>query len=115
MSVFRTIAAILVGYVLFASASMMLVGPVMAQQGPMIVVLALIALAVIGLVVGFVAAMIAGSKRLLAGYIVAGLVCLATLANLVMQLGAEPVWYKVATLFVTAPLIVLVCRRQPSV
>lgn len=114
MKILRAIVAIVVGYVLFAVASMLLVGPVMTRQGLFMVVVALVALALIGLVVGLVAKAIAGGHRRLVGYILAGLVALATVANLVMGLGAEPVWYKIGTLVLTAPAILLVGFRRKS-
>ncbi|MCZ6727612.1 MAG: hypothetical protein O7A98_09710, partial [Acidobacteria bacterium] len=76
--------------------------------------LGLIGLALIGLVSGFMAATISRENGRLAGYILAGLVGLATAANLAMGLGAEPVWYKVGTLVLTAPLILLVCLWRSS-
>ena len=111
MNALRTIAAVLIGYVVFAMASMMLVGQVMDREGPVIVVVGLVALAMIGLAAGYVASSIAGGKGRLTGCILAGLVAVATLANLVMQLGAEPTWYKVGTLILTAPMILLVGLR----
>lgn len=112
MKVLRIVAAVVVGYLAFALTSMALVWPVTAGEGPMIVVLGLIGLALIGLLAGFVAAAISGEDRRLAGYVLAGLVALATVANLVTGLGAEPVWYKVGTLVLTVPLIVIVCLRR---
>ena len=111
MSIFRAIAGIIVGYLVFAAASMMLVGLVIARQGPFVVVIALVTLALVGLAAGWVAAAIAGESRRLASYILAGLVALATLANLVMGFGAEPVWYKIGTLVLTAPAILLIGLR----
>jgi len=113
MKILRLIAAIVVGYVLFAASSMLLVGPVMTQTGVVMIVVALLALALIGLVVGLVASAIAGENHRIAGYILAGLVALATLANLFMGLGAEPLWYKLGTLVLTVPGILLVCLRSP--
>lgn len=112
MKVLRVVLASVVGYVVFAVGSMLLVAPVMAQEGSMIVAVGLIGLALIGLVSGFTAATISGGGGRLAGYILAGLVGLATVANLALGLGAEPVWYKVGTLALTAPLILLVCLRR---
>ena len=72
-------------------------------------------LAVIGLAAGWIATTIAGAHRRLVSYLLAGLVALATLANLVLGFGAEPVWYKVGTLVLTAPAILLVgLRRTPE-
>ncbi len=45
-------------------------------------------------------------------YVLAGLVALATVANLAMQLGAEPTWYKVGTLVLTAPAILCLGLRR---
>lgn len=62
MKILRAIVAVVAGYVLFAGASMLLerFGPVMTQQGPLMVVVVLLALALIGLVVGSNARIIAG-------------------------------------------------------
>lgn len=110
MKTLRTIIAIIVGYLLFAVTSMLLVSPVMSRQGPITVVLAFMCLALIGGASGWVAAMISGGTARLASSILAGIVAVATLANLLMKLGAEPVWYKVATLVLTVPAILLAGR-----
>lgn len=114
MKILRAILAVVIGYVLFAASSMLLVGPVMTRQGPLMVVVALVALAAIGVVVGLVARAVAGESRQLAGCILAGLVALATLANLFMGLGAEPLWYKLGTLVLTVPAILFVGIRSSS-
>lgn len=113
MNALRTTSAVVVGYLLFAVASMLLVGQVMSRQGPTIMVLGLAALAIIGVVAGVVASAIAPENRRLASYTLAGLVAVATIANLAMQLGAEPIWYKVGTLVLTVPAIVLMGLRRP--
>lgn len=113
MEIVRIIGAIVTGYLVFALASMLLVGLVMAQQGPLIAALALVGLPLIGLAAGFTARAIAGEKRRLAAYILAGLVLLATLVNLILAAGAERIWYKVGTLLLTVPLILVVGIRQP--
>lgn len=82
MTILRAIAAIIVGYLVFAASSMLLVGLVIARQGPLVVVIALVAI--------------------------------ATIANLVMGFGAEPVWYKVGTLVLTALAVLLVGLRWIS-
>jgi len=112
----RAIVAVVVGYMLFAAANMLLIrfGPVMTQQGPLMVVVVLAALALIGLVVGSNARIIAGEQRQLVGYLLAGLVALATLANLFMGLSAEPPWYKLGTLVLTVPAILLIGVRGSS-
>jgi hypothetical protein len=84
----------------------------MVQEGPIMVVLALTALGVIGLVGGVLAAAISGTHSRLACFILAGVVLLATLANLLLRLGSEPDWYKVGTLLLTGPAIVLVGLRR---
>ena len=114
INVIRAIAAILIGYVVFAFSSMVLVGPVMNGSGPLIIVGALVGLASIGLAVGFVTTLVAGIKARLATSVVFGLVVLATVANLLMGLGAEPNWYKVATLVVCAPIILLIGRFRKT-
>jgi len=111
MSVLRTIAAILVGYFLFALGSMLTISLWVGKEGGAFAALAFVALAVIGLVAGLAASLISGKTKRLAGAIHAGLIALATLVNLLMQFGAEPSWYKVATLLVTVPSILLVTFR----
>ena len=116
MKILRAIVAVVVGYALFAGASMLLVrfGPVMTQQGPLMVVVVLVALALIGLVVGLNARIIAGEQRQLVGYLLAGLVALATMVNLFIGLSAEPAWYKLGILALTAPTILLMGVRGSS-
>jgi hypothetical protein len=111
MKALRTLAAVIVGYLGYAGGSMLLVGPVMAQPGTLGKVLGLAGLLFVGLVAGLLAAKIAGGGRRVAGFVLAGLVLLATLANLFMELGAEPRWYKLGTLVLVAPAILVVCLR----
>ncbi len=112
MSALRTIVGIVVGYLSYAAASMLLVGTVMAGAGAVRTLVTLVGLLLIGLGSGLVTTAIAGAHGRLASAIVGGLVALATLANLAMQLGAEPSWYKLGTLLLTVPAIVLASRRQ---
>ena len=114
MKIFRAFAGVVVGYLVYAVASMLLVGVVMGQKGPVIVGLGCIALAVIGGVAGFLAKMIAGRMTRPVGFILAALVAAATIANLALHLGAEPTWYKVGTLLLTVPAILLASLRSPG-
>jgi len=114
MSILRIILAIIAGYFLFAACSMLLVGLVMGKSGLFVVILGLTGLALVGLIAGWVARAIAGKMARIAGYVLAGLILVATLANLLMQLGAEPVWYKIGTLVLTAPAVVCVSLRQKT-
>jgi len=112
MNLIRAFGAVVVGYLIYAVSSMLLVGLVMAQKGPIMVGLACVALAAIGWVAGFVAVKVAGSMRRPAAFILAGLISAATIANLVLQLGAEPTWYKIATLLLTVPAILIASLRS---
>lgn len=113
MNVVRAIGAVLTGYVLYALASMVVASLLVRREGLVFAALALVALAAIGWMAGLGASAVAGDGRRVAGYVVAGLVALATLGNLVMQVGAEPVWYKVATLLLTVPGILWVTVHPP--
>ncbi len=113
MTVLRLVGAAILGYLLFAVGSMQLVGLVM-RGGAAAAIGALVGLAVIGAVVGYLTARIAGPKAAVAAAVAATLIGLATLANLVFGLGAEPVWYKLATLLVTIPIVLWVARRSSS-
>ena len=114
MKILRAFAGVVVGYLVFAVSSMFLVGVVMDREGPMVIGLGLIALATIGCVSGFVASKIAGGTSRPVGFVLAGLVAAATIANLAMQLGAEPTWYKMGTLLLTVPAIVVVSLRSSA-
>jgi len=114
MKIFRAFAGVIVGYLIFAVSSMMLVGMVMQRSGPVIMGLGWLALAAIGCVSGFVASKIAGNTRRPVGFVLAGLIAAATIANLAMQLGAEPTWYKMGTLLLTVPAIVVVSLRSSA-
>lgn len=111
MNIVRAIAGVLIGYFVYAYASMTLVGAIMGSEGTATVAMALAALAAIGALAGALAALVAGPKAAVATTVAAGLVVLATLANLILKLGAEPVWFKVGTLLLTAPILCLVGRR----
>ena len=113
MTVVRLVGAAVVGYVLYAVASMQLVGPV-GSGGPVTALLVVLGLAMIGLAVGFLTARIAGPKAKTAAAVAATLIALATLANLSLGLGAEPVWYKLATLLVTIPALLWVAHRAAA-
>ncbi len=112
MNIIRGVAAIVIGYLVIAFVSMSLGGVVMARGGLGIVVLALVALAISGGMVGLMTRLISGRNPRASGFTLAGLVSIATLANLVLGLGAEPAWFKIGTLLVSAPAIVFVCLRQ---
>lgn len=112
MKILRAFAGIVVGYLIYAISSMLMVGVVMGRSGAIVIILGLVGLAVIGLVAGCATAKISGDTRRLTGLILAGLVVVATLANLLLQLGAEPTWYKVGTLLLTAPAILVACVRS---
>ena len=114
MKIFRAFAGVIVGYLIFAVSSMMLVGMVMERSGPVVMGLGWLSLAAIGCVSGWVASKIAGNTRRPVGYVLAGLVAAATIANLAMRLGAEPTWYKIGTLLLTAPAILMISLRSPG-
>lgn len=114
MKILRALVGIIVGYLLYALGSMLAVGMVMAREGPASVALGLLALLLIGGVSGYLASAIAGDMRRLAAVVLAGLVAVAAIVNLAMQLGAEPAWYKVAALLLTAPIIVIMSYRSPQ-
>lgn len=114
MNTVRAIAGTLIGYVVYAFASMTLVGAIMGADGAAVIVVALAALVAIGALAGALTALVAGPKGALAGALAAGLVALATAANLLLTLGAEPVWFKVGTLLLTAPTLLFVARRISS-
>ncbi len=112
MKILRAFAGVVVGYLVFAASSMFLVGMVMDREGPVVIGLGLTVLAAIGCVSGFLASKIAGGTSRPVGFVLAGLVAAATIANLAMQLGAEPTWYKMGTLLLTAPAILMISLRS---
>ena len=114
MEMIRKTAAVLAGYFIFALASMAVISLLGSLQGPISVVVALAALAVTGFLAGLVVRVLAGGGSRWPGYTTGGLVALATVANLLLRLGAEPVWYKTATLVLTVPLLLLVSRPRAS-
>jgi hypothetical protein len=109
MKILRAIIAIVVGYVLYAGASMFVLRSGLFLMSPrrLMVVVVLAALALIGLVVGWNARLIAGDQRRLVSYLLAGLVALATVVSLIERSGIEPNWYKLGTLVLTVPAILL--------
>ena len=108
----RVIGGIVAGYLVYAISAMLLVGPVMASQGATVVVVGLVVLALIGCVAGLLAALVAGERRQLAASVAAVLVALASIVNLVVGLGAESTWFKVGTLLLTVPAMLLVGRSR---
>ena len=116
MKILRAIVAVVVGYVLFAGASMFLLRSGLFMMSPwrLMVVVILAALALIGLVVGSIARLIAGEQRRLVSYLLAGLVALVTLVSLIERSGVEPTWYKLGTLVLIVPAILLIGVRGPS-
>jgi len=111
MKILRALVGVVVGYLIYALASMLVVGMVTPREGPTAMFLGLTALLVIGGIAGFATSAIAGGMKRPAALILAGLVAMATVANLAMQLGAEPTWYKVGTLLLTTPVIVIMSFR----
>ncbi len=116
MRILRAIIAVVVGYVLYAGASMFLLRSGLFLMSPrrLMVVVVLAALALIGLVVGSNARLIAGDQRRLVSYLLAGLVTLVTLVSLIERSGVEPNWYKLGTLALTVPAILLMGLRGSS-
>lgn len=113
MNIFRAIAGVVLGYVVFAFGSMILVMLVLTQEGQSVYAVVYVSLALIGLVSGWTATSIAGHYKTVAVCAVATLVLIATLANLFLQLGAEPNWFKLATLVLTIPAILVFALRMP--
>ncbi len=112
MHAIRIIGGVVAGYFIFAIASMSLLGLLGARTGFAVMAGTLLALAVIGVVAGLAVRLIAATAgRPVGAYVLAGLVALATLANLILQLGAEPTWYKLGTLLLTVPAVVWAALR----
>ena len=114
MTWLRALAGVLVGYVTAALANM---GWVFAwhlpDRGVSIWVLApltVVMFAVTGLVAGRLAAAATGDRRILAGYVAAGLVVLAGIVNLSLGAAAEPAWHTLFSIVVQAPALLLGAR-----
>lgn len=107
MILFRTLSSIIVGYVAYAFTSMLLIAVMMSTTGVAQVMLGCVGLVFIALLVCYLVAVVSGkqleSDNHIALFIVASLIVVATSANLFLELGAEPVWYKLGTLFVLVP------------
>lgn len=108
----RTAGGIVLGYVVYAVGSMLLVGPVVSSSTTVGVVVAAIGLPIIGFTAGNVTALVAAGRRTLSGYLVAALVLLATLVNIIQNLGAEPIWYKIGTIVLVIPAVLFATRRR---
>lgn len=106
----RIIASVVVGYLAFAGASMLLVSLSTAGQLPLGLA-ALVGLVALGAALGWLSAKIAGPGGVTATRVVAALIALATAVNFVFALGVEPTWHKLASLFLTAPLVALVGQK----
>lgn len=113
MGVVRVIAGVVVGYLAFAVGSMMLVGPATPPTAAGWALTSVLGLGGIGLVSGEICRWLAGPRHRLASRILAALVAAATLANLLLDLGAEPWWFKLAILLLTVPIILWTGIRGP--
>ena len=110
------IAAVVLGYLIFALGSMTVVlalfhRPVI-DSTLVVALLAMTGWLAIGVVVGLVAAKLGGPWGRQAAWVVAGLVVLVTGLNLLLGVAIEPNWYKVGVLVVTAPTIVVFGSRM---
>lgn len=116
MKILRAIIAVVVGCVLYAGGDIFLLRSGLFLMSPrrLMVVVILAALALIGLVVGSTARLIAGDQRRLVSYLLAGLVALVTLVSLIERSGIEPTWYKLGTLALTVPAILLMGLQGSS-
>ena len=114
MPIVRVVLAVIVGYLVYAIFSMLLAQPVLEQAETFVVVASLAGLVLIGLMAGFVAHWIGREMSGVAVCIMAGLIALATIANLIMQLGAEPMWYKIGTLLLTVPAALWIGTRRSN-
>ncbi len=114
MQIIRAIGTGLVGYVVYAIGSMLLVGLVVSNSTILGVVIAVIGLPVIGFLAGKVIALSDANHGKIIGYIVSGIVLLATLVNIIQNLGSEPLWYKIGTILLVIPAILFASRGRSS-
>lgn len=117
MKTLRSALGIVLGYLFGAAAAMGVVawlfgGDVGNRAGPWIV--GALALASAQTLAGFLAATVAGRRRLLHAGIVAGLFALATLASLLRHSAVEPTWYRIMVLFVGPAAILFGGRLATS-
>ena len=112
MQIIKAIAAGILGYLVYAIGSMVLVGLVVSSSTTLGIVMAGIGLPVIGFLAGKLTTIVDANHGTMNGYVVAGLVLLATLVNIVQNLGAEPVWYKIGTLLLVIPAVLLATRPK---
>ncbi|GJL95397.1 MAG: hypothetical protein DHS20C05_18020 [Hyphococcus sp.] len=116
MNIVRSIAAVIVGYLIFAFADMALVLGLFDQglvTSPLIQKLAgLIGLLMIGFIVGFTVAKISGAYKRASIVIVVILIGAMTVLNIVLDQAIEPLWFKVLVLIVCAPAAVWSMRQN---
>lgn len=106
----RAIVAVIVGYFVYAGASMLLVA-VALRAGVVWALLAIVGLLAVGALVGWLSALIGGERGESSSLVVAVVIALVAATSFVFALGSEPQWYKLATILGTAPLVFLVGRK----
>ncbi len=110
MKTLRSVLGVVLGCLVGAAAGMgvaawLFAGEARSGIGPWLVAVLLFAAA--QTLAGFLAATIAGRRRLLHAGIVAGLFALVTLASLLKGSAVEPSWYRMVVLLVGSAAILL--------
>ena len=114
MKIVKAVGAGLLGYLVYAIGSMLLVGLVVSNSTTLGVIIAVIGLPVVGFLAGKLIGLVDAIHMTMIGYIVAGLVLFATLVNIVQNLGSEPIWYKIGTIVLVIPAMLIATRRKAS-
>lgn len=118
MEIFRSIAAIILGYIILSFSNMAFVIAFFIQKwfetGILIAVLTVLYTALTSAIGGYLLAMIAGRKQQLHGIIVACMVGAVIVFSMIIDVAVEPLWYKIIYLIVMVPATIVGTRLKSS-
>ncbi len=114
----RAVGAVILGYVLVAGGlSLIVMTWWINEQLPVSVpwvAAIVVGLAVLGWVAGKTARLVAGEFARTSALVLAALTTLVMTANIILNVAAEPLWFKTAVLVVTVPCIIIAGLRGGS-
>lgn len=114
----RAIGAVILGYVMVAGGlSLIVMTWWINEQLPVSVpwiVAIVVGLAALGWLAGRTARLVAGEFARTSALVLAALTTLVMTANIIMDVAAEPLWFKAAVLLVTVPGVIIAGLRGGS-
>jgi hypothetical protein len=114
--VFRSIVAVILGYVIFAGGVTFIVmysfvDPFLVNR-PIWFVAVIIDLVLLGVTIGLIVSLVSGSTSPIPAQVVAGLTIGLMIGNIVMNVAIEPRWFKFCVIAVVIPTMLITDRKR---